>query len=61
MTYQAIMGLTPTLMSVGLLGKNIGSATRKGGSGMKSIFGMGARTLIGIPLIGKVAGVVAGL
>ena len=61
MPYRAIAGLSPTFMSIGLVGRNIASATKKGGSGMKDIFGMGARTLVGIPIIGKVAGIVGGL
>ena len=61
MPYRAIVGLTPTFMSLGLVGKNIASATKKGGSGMKDIFGMGARTLVGIPLISKAAGLIGGL
>ncbi len=61
MPYRAIVGLSPTFMGLGLVGKNIASATRKGGSGMKDIFGMGARTLVGIPFISKVSGIIKGL
>lgn len=57
MPYGTILGLTPTLMSVGLLGKNIGSATKKGGS----MLGMGVRTLVGVPLISSVSGLIKGL
>lgn len=61
MPYRAIVGLTPTFMGLGLIGSNIASATKKGGSGMKDIFGMGARTLVGIPLISNVANIIKGL
>ena len=61
MPYRAIVGLTPTFMSLGLVGRNIASATKKGGAGMKDIFGMGARTLVAIPLISKVSGIIKGL
>lgn len=57
MTYQIIAGLAPTMMSIGLVGKNIGSVTKKGGS----MFGMGVRTLVAIPLISGVSNIIKGL
>ena len=38
MPYRAIVGLSPTFMSIGLVGRNIASATKKGGSSYLSSF-----------------------
>ena len=61
MPYRAIVGLAPTMMGIGLVGRNIASVTKKGGMGLGSMMGMGVRTLVGIPLISKVSGLIAGL
>ena len=56
MAYKTIMGLVPTLEATELLGINIGFA-RKG----KGLVKTAATNLMGIPLIGKTASMIAGL
>jgi hypothetical protein len=57
MPYKVIIGLSPTFMSLGLVGQGAKSV----GKGFKGMFSMGVSSLAGIPLISKTADIIKSL
>jgi hypothetical protein len=57
MTYKDIIGITPAMMSIGLVGEGVKSV----GKGFGGMIGLGVKSMVGIPLIGSVSNIIKGL